>query len=62
LLKNKSQPRRYSIGKENHFFGDVDEDGYIVEDNYEDHQNFDPLMIIEKIKMPKICHVQILVF
>jgi hypothetical protein len=47
-----SQPRRYSdIGSRESFFGDVDEDGYIVEDNYEeDQQNFDPLMIIEKIK------------
>lgn len=47
-----SQPRRYSdIGSRESFYGIVDEDGYIFEDNYEeDQENFDPLMIIEKIK------------
>jgi hypothetical protein len=47
-----SQLRRYSnIGSRESFVGDVDEDGYIIEDNYEeDNENFNPLMIIEKIK------------
>jgi hypothetical protein len=35
------QPRRYSdIGSRESFFGDVDEDGYIVEDNYEETKIF----------------------